>query len=41
MAINENSQVIDEAVLGFTKIIPFIEDNFKNENEKNFMIILY
>ena len=38
MAINENSQVIDEAVLGFTKIIPFIEDNFKNENEKNFMI---
>ena len=38
MTINENNQVINEAVLGFTKIIPFIENNFKNENEKNFMI---
>ena len=38
MNINENLQVIDEAIIGFTKIIPYIGDNFKNEKEKNFMI---
>ena len=40
MSINENIQVINEAIIGYNKIIPFIEDNFKNEKERNFMINL-
>ena len=38
MSINEPTQVINEAILGYEKIIPFIEDNFKNNNERDFMI---
>ena len=38
MSINEPFQVINEAITGFEKIIPFIEENFKEENQRNFMI---
>ena len=38
MSINEPIQVINEAITGFEKIIPFIEENFKEENQRNFMI---
>ena len=40
MSINEPVQVINEAINAFEKIIPFIEDNFKEENQRNFMIKL-
>ena len=40
MSTNEPVQVINEAIIGYYKIIPFIEDNFKNEKEKIFMINL-
>ena len=33
-------QVINQAIIGFNKIIPFIEDYFKNEKERTFMINL-
>ena len=40
MSVNEPVQVIYEAIVGYYKIIPFIEDNFKNEKERKFMISL-
>ena len=40
MSINEPTQVINEAILGYQKIIPFIEDTFKNEKERTFIINL-
>ena len=40
MSINEHVDVISEAVKGYMKIVPFIEDNFKNEKERIFMINL-
>ena len=40
MSTNEQIEVIKEAVIGYGKIIPFIEDNFKNEKERNFMLNL-
>ena len=40
LSTNEPTQVINEAILGYDKIIPFIEDNFKNINERDFMINL-
>ena len=38
MSINEPVQVINEAINGFIMIIPFIKENFQEENQKNFMI---
>ena len=38
MSTNEPVQVINEAINGFIMIIPFIEENFQDENQKNFMI---
>ena len=40
MSTNEHVEVINEAIKGYMKIIPFIEDNFKNEKERIFMINL-
>ena len=40
MSTNEKVEVINEAINGYSKIIPFIGDNFKNEKERNFMIDL-
>ena len=40
MSTNESVEVINEAIIGFSKIIPFVEDNFKNEKERVFMINL-
>ena len=38
MSINEPTQVIREAILGYKLIIPFIETTIKNEKERNFII---
>lgn len=40
MSTNEPIQVIYESILGYAKILLLIEDNFKNEKERSFMINL-
>ena len=40
MSTNESVEIINEAIIGYSKIIPFIEDNFRNEKERVFMINL-
>lgn len=40
MSINEPVQVINEAIIGYYKILLFIEENFQNEKERNFMLNL-
>ena len=40
LSTNEKLEVINEAIIGYYKIIPFIEENFKNGKERNFMINL-
>ena len=38
MSTNEQVEVINEAIKGYIKIVPFIENNFKNDKERIFMI---
>ena len=40
MSTNMPTQIINQAIIGFTKIIPIIDKFFANEGERNFMINL-